>query len=75
MPIQPLLAELAVFCPEDVTALTIAFEDALLALHLDRTNPLALAIAKRVIELASRGERNPSRLRNAVVSEFEPRQR
>ena len=38
MPIQPVLAELAVFCPEDIMALTTAFEDALLALHLDRTN-------------------------------------
>ena len=75
MPIQPLLAELAVFFPEDVTALTTAFDDALLALRLDRTNPLALPIAKRIIELAKRGERNPIRLRNAVVSEFETRQR
>jgi hypothetical protein len=75
VPIQPLLAEVGVFSPEDVTALATAFEDALGALHLDRTNPVALAIAKRIIELAKRGERNPSRLRNAVVSEFEARQR
>ena len=74
MPIQPLLAELAVFFPEDVTALTTAFDDALLALRLDRTNPLALPIAKRIIELAKRGERNPTRLLNAVVTEFDARQ-
>jgi hypothetical protein len=37
----------------------MAFEDALLALHLDRDDPIAVAMAKRIIELAERGERNP----------------
>ena len=72
MPIQPLLA--GAFSPEDIAALTLAYEDALIALKLDRGNPVALAMAMRIIELAKRGERNPTRLRNAVVTEFDARQ-
>ena len=76
MPILPLLAEKrGVFSPEDITALTTAFEDALLALHLDRTDPVALAMAKRIIELTRDGERNPTQLRNSIVTEFEARRR
>ena len=55
--------------------MTMAFEDALLVLHLDRDDPAAAAMAKRIIELAEHGERNPTRLLNAVVTEFEARQR
>jgi hypothetical protein len=62
-----------VFSPEDVTALTSAFEGAVLALQLDRSDPVAVAMAKRIIELAKHGERNPTRLRNSVVSEFQAR--
>ena len=76
MPILPLLAEKrGVFSPEDITALTTAFEDALLALHLDRTDPVALAMAKRIIELTSHGERNPTRLRNVVTAPSADRDR
>ena len=76
MPIRPLLAEeRGVFSPEDITTLVTAFEDALVALDLDRTDPVALAMAKRIIELTRHGERNPTRLLNAVVTEFEARQR
>ena len=71
MPIRPLLVGAGVFSPQDVAALTMAFEDALLALHLDRDDPIAVAMAKRIIELAEHGERNPTRLLNAVVTEFD----
>ena len=74
MPTQPLLAGVGAFSPEDVAALTLAFEDALIASKLDRGNPVALAMAKRIIEPAKRGERNPTRLRNAVVTESDARQ-
>jgi hypothetical protein len=67
--------ERGVFSPEDITALWTAFEDVLLALHLDRTDPVALAMAKRMIELAKHGDHNPTQLRNSVVSEFEARVR
>ena len=54
--------------------MTLTFEDALIVLKLDRDDPVALAMAKRIIELAKRGERNPTRLLNAVVTEFDARQ-
>ena len=41
------------FSPEDVIAISSAFEDTLQALCLvDRTDPRVLMIAKRIIELA-----------------------
>jgi hypothetical protein len=69
MPIRPLL-EGGVFSPEDITAITTAFEDALRALGLvDRKDPAAQMVAKRMIELARR-ERNPILLRDAVLESF-----
>ena len=74
MPIRPLLAEeRGVFSPEDIVALATAYEDALLALDLYRSDPVAVAMAKRIIELAKQGE-NPDRLCKSVVSEFAARQ-
>ena len=75
LPIRPLLAGAGVFSLEDIVALSMAFEDALLVLHLDRDDPVAAAMAKRIIALAERGDRNSTRLLNAVVSEYEARQR
>ena len=70
MPIQPLLRD-GVFSPEDVTSLTTTFEDMLHAMGVrDRTHPTALLIAKRIIELARQGERNPKLLRDAVLKSF-----
>jgi hypothetical protein len=64
------------FSPEDVIAISSAFEDTLRALCLvDRTDPRVLMIAKRIIELAKHGERDPARLRNSVEKQFEPRPR
>jgi hypothetical protein len=75
MPIRPLLQG-GVFSPEDITALTTAFEDTLSVLGLvDRNDPAVLTVAKRIIELAKHGERNPTRLRNFVVSQFQARSR
>ena len=70
MPIRPLLQD-GVFSPEDITALATAFEDTLRALGLvDRSDPAVLMVAKRIIEHAKHGERNPTRLRNFVAGEF-----
>jgi hypothetical protein len=64
------------FSPEDIAALTTAFEDTLSALGLvDRNDPAVTMVAKRIIELAKHGERNPTRLRNFVVGEFQARSR
>jgi hypothetical protein len=75
MPIRPLLQG-GVFLPEDITALTTAFEDSLSALGLvDRNDPTVLMVAKRIIELAKHGERNPTRLRDYVLNHFQARSR
>ena len=73
MPIRPLLQDGA-FSPEDITALATAFEDTLSALGLvDRNDPTV--VAKRIIELAKHGERNPARLRDYAVNQFQARSR
>ena len=77
LPIRSLLVEeKTFFSPEDITALTTAFEDTLHTLRLaDRNDPIVLMVAKKIIELARRGERNPERLRALVISQFEERLR
>ncbi len=54
----------------------VAFEMARIALGVaDRTDPINEIIAKRVIELASAGERNPDLLCEGVLKEFRERLR
>ena len=70
MPIRQLLDSNA-FNPEEVTMLRDVFEDTLRALKLvDRSDPVTLLIAKKIIELARRGERVPARLRQAAMQAF-----
>ena len=67
MPIRPLLHE-GHFAPEDITVLIEVFEQALQDLRLvDRNDPAATLVAKRIIALAGQGERNPKLLRDAVL--------
>ena len=77
VPIGPILEQDGTFfSPEDVIAISSAFEDTLQALCLvDRTDPRVVMIAKRIIELAKHGERDPARLRNSIVEQFEARPR
>jgi hypothetical protein len=57
------------FTPEDITVLTAVFEDALRDLRLvDRA--VVTLVAKRIFELARRGERDPNVLRHAVLKSF-----
>ena len=74
-PIRSLLVEeKTFFSPEDITALATAFEDTLRTLRLsDRNDPIALMVAKKIIELAKQGEHNPERLRALVISQFQKR--
>ena len=70
MPIRQLLDSNA-FNPEEVTMLRDVFEDTLRALQfVDRSDPVTSLIAKKIIELARRGERDPARLRQAAVQAF-----
>jgi hypothetical protein len=61
MPIYRLLQQSA-FSPEDVGRMATAFEQALRTLKLTSTDPLAETVAKKIVEIAQTGERNPSRL-------------
>jgi hypothetical protein len=70
MPINRMI-DSAAFDPTAITALTSAYEEACAALHLiDRTDPLAEVVAKKIIEHAQRGERDPNRLREVVLKEL-----
>jgi hypothetical protein len=67
MPIIRLL-EREAFGPEDITVLVAAFEDALSTLGLvNRADPLTELVAKKIIECAQTGERDPIRLRDCVL--------
>jgi hypothetical protein len=68
MPIRQLL-DSAVFNPEEVAMLCDVFEDTLRAMRLaDRTDPATVMVAKKIIELATRGERDPTRLRRSAMA-------
>ena len=67
MPIRRLL-ENHVFGPDEITVLPAAFEDTLRTLRLvDRADPATEIIAKKIIELAQQGERDPVRLRERAI--------
>jgi hypothetical protein len=57
-----------VFGREEIAAITAAFKQLLLDFKLvDRDDPVVTMLAKLVIELARNGERDPERLRAAVL--------
>jgi hypothetical protein len=67
MPIRELLKAQS-FGPDDIKILVSAFEEALRELRLvDRTDPATQLVAKRIIDLAQQGERDPIRLREGAV--------
>jgi hypothetical protein len=56
------------FGPDEIKVLTIAYKEVLHALRLkDRADPATETIAKKIIELAQRGERDPARLREQAL--------
>jgi hypothetical protein len=72
MPIYRLLRDHA-FGPDEVKILGDAFEDALRTLRLvNRDDPATEIVAKKIIELAQRGERDPVRLREGAVQSVSP---
>ena len=57
-----------VFEPEDLRLLGIVYEDVLKALGLvDRKDPATELIAKRLVELAQAGERDPQCLKDLTI--------
>jgi hypothetical protein len=69
VPIQQLLKDQRhAFGPDEIKLLSTAFEEALRELRLvDRTDPATQLVAKRIIELAQQGERDPIRLREGAI--------
>jgi hypothetical protein len=69
MPIRHYLSDDCVFSPVDIQLMSIALDDVCKALRLDDDARAKEAVAIRIIELARRGERNPTKLRDRVVAE------
>jgi hypothetical protein len=67
MPIHQLM-QAAAFDAAAVKIITTAFDDALRELVLDRTDPKAEMVARKVIECARMGEPDPGRLRDLAVA-------
>jgi len=75
---QPYVSDMAIlleiktaFGPEDTAAMTAAFEETLKRLNVaDHEAPIATSVAKKIVRLAKRGERNPTRLTEGVISSF-----
>jgi len=67
MPIHRLLEKHA-FGPDEIRVLNSAFDDALLKLGLaDRADPVVEVVARKIIELAQQGERDPTRLSERAI--------
>jgi hypothetical protein len=68
MPIRLLLEHDHLFEPEEIDSLVLAFENTLRVLGLtNREDPLTVAVAKLIIQLAKDDERDPGRLRDGVL--------
>jgi hypothetical protein len=67
MPLTPYLGE-GIFDPPAIKAMTAAFDAIRASLRLaDRDDPLTEIVARRVIEMAGTGERDPERLYDLVL--------
>jgi hypothetical protein len=68
MPIRLLLEHDHSFDPDEDALLVTAFQNTLSALGLvNREDPATLLVAKRMVQLAKDGERDPARLRDEVI--------
>jgi uncharacterized protein (DUF924 family) len=61
------------FDPETKRVMGLAFEMARAAVYRDWTNKADALLAKRIIELAKAGERNPDTLCDEALKTFRPR--
>lgn len=59
----------AVFDPRDITAMSMALDDVCKELKVADRGRAREVIAARIIELARRGERSPTKLRDRVLAE------
>lgn len=61
--------EAFVFDPADIKAMSIAFDDVCKSLELNGDEGARETVAVRIIELARRGERSATKLRDRVLAE------
>jgi hypothetical protein len=59
----------SVFDPQDIKAMSMALDDVCEVLKLRHDSSAKEVIAARIIDLARRGERSPTRLRDRVLHE------
>src|SRR4029078_2636942 len=65
------LLQNSAFGPDEVERITMVYEGALRVLGLaDRTDPITEIIAKKIIEVAQSGERDPLRIRARAIAEL-----
>jgi hypothetical protein len=65
------LLQKSAFGPEDIQLLATAYEDALRALKLnDRDDPITQLVAKRIIEAAQTGLRDPDSLCATAIKDL-----
>jgi hypothetical protein len=70
VPIAPFLRE-RVFDPETIRVMGVAFTDVCSKLGLnDKCDSATQLVARKVIETAERGERDPARIASAVLRHF-----
>jgi len=63
------LLQKSAFGPEEIERMTTAYEDALRVLGLtDRADPMTEILAKKIVEIAQTGERDPMRIRAKAVA-------
>jgi hypothetical protein len=69
MAIQSSLPDHAVFYPDDINAMSMALDDVSKILKLDGNAKAKEIVVLRIIELARRGERSPTKLRDVLLQE------
>ena len=75
MPIYEIMRRQGVFAPEEVVMLGKVFEDVLRIKGLvDRKDPLTELVAKKLVELAVAGMRDPDRLKALTIQAFTQQQ-
>jgi hypothetical protein len=70
MPIYRIL-EKSAFGPAEIAVMAAAYDDALRVLRLvDREDPITEIVAKKIIEIAQTGERDPIIIRTRAITEL-----
>jgi len=65
------LLQRSAFAPEDIAPLVAAYEDCLRALKLSNgSDPINEIVAKKIIEIAQTGIRNPAQLGRLALEEI-----